>query len=160
MSSSTKNSRKRKATIDDNGEPVAIAKKVSVPRPVKKFKKAPTKSATQAVTQAAMTTAPSRTLPAGNTSKQKVPRRSVSVEDMFDEQDHLCSNPPRNPVHILEPRGGDNENENDLNDPRPMDVDDDDDDRNDDRNEDDVEDDEAELCLFLLLLYEKLLKPQ
>ena len=56
MSSSTKNPRKRKAVIDDNGEPVTLGKKKALgPRPVKKLKKAPTKSATQ---KAATTTAP------------------------------------------------------------------------------------------------------
>jgi hypothetical protein len=43
MSSSTRNPRKCKARIDDNGEPVTLGKKKMLePRPMEKLKKAPT----------------------------------------------------------------------------------------------------------------------
>jgi len=103
-----------------------------------------------------MTTAPSKMLPARTTFKQQVPRRSASIEDMLDEQDHPRSNPPRNPMHILESVDGDDENED--NDPPPPAIDVDDDEDKDKDDGDGVEDDEAELHLFLLLLCENFAK--
>jgi hypothetical protein len=92
-------------------------------------------------------------VPVGNPSIQQVPRRLVSVEDMFDKEDRPHSDPPHNPMHILESVDGDDEDDNGP--PPPtmdaMDVDDDED-------GDEVEDNDAELSWFLLLLCEKFAK--
>jgi hypothetical protein len=148
MSSTTKtlkSSRKCKAPIDDNGEPVMVSKKkapVLGPHPSKKPKPAPTKK----VTPKAATTSKKKTLPVKKTNtNQQVPTRSASVEDMYNEEDHPHPNPPRNPQHILESVDSGGEDE-------VMDVDDDGEEMG-DKQEEAEEDDDAELGWFTLLSY-------
>jgi hypothetical protein len=123
-------SRKRKAPIDDNGEPVTLVKKkVAGPRVTKKKK-----------LDLSTSTAPQKPIPV----KPRVTRQP-SVEDVFDERDIPPSLPPHNPQHILELTDGGEEDD----DPPPpaMDVeyDDDDDDDDDDNPEEGEEDADAEL---------------
>lgn len=145
MSSTTKpikSTRKRKAPIDDNGEPVVVGKgkkAVLGPHPAKKQKKAPTKTVTPrtAATTIAPSTSQTKILPARQVStNQQVPTRSVSVEDMFDKDDHSHSDPPHNPRYIIESVNSEEED----NGPAPaMNVD------NDEDTEEPEEDDDAEL---------------
>jgi hypothetical protein len=156
MSSTTetqKSSRKRKAPIDDNGEPVMVSKKKATvgPHPSKKPKPAPTKKVTP---KAATKTAPSKkkTLPVKNSStNQQVPTRSASVEDMYDEEDHPRPDPPRNPQQILELVDSEGED----NDPPPpaKDVNVDSKETDDGEQEEAEEDDDAELGWFKLPSY-------
>ena len=131
-------SRKRKAPIDDNGEPVIITKK---------------KKAGPRVTKKKMTTAPTRTapkkpIPAKKLSTSSSATRQPSVEDVFDERDHPPSLSPHNPQHILEPVDSDEEDD----DPAPpaidVEYDEDEDEDEEDNPEDEEEDDDAELGLF------------
>ncbi len=125
-------SRKRKAAIDDNGEPVTLVKKKIVGPRVTKKKKLD-------MTTASTTRAPQKPIPV----KPRVTRQP-SVKDVFDERDKPPSLPPRNSRHILELTDGE---EDDDDDPPPpaMDVEDDDDDDEDDVPEEGEEDAEAEL---------------
>jgi len=152
MSSSTKPvkiSCKRKALIDDNGEPVMVGKKKAVLPPAKKQKNAPIGHTKLATLKAAMATAPSKALLTKKSStNQQVPTRSVSVEieDMYDEQDHPHFDPPRNPQHILE--SVDSE-EDDGPPPPAIDVDEQEDEPEEEEPE---EDNDTELGWFFKLL--------
>jgi hypothetical protein len=131
MSSTTepiKSSHKHKAPIDDNGEPVVVNKRkkaVLGSHPAKKQKNAPTKTVTRTgATTTAPSTSATKTLPAKKFgTNQQVPTRSVSVEDVFDEEDHPRSIPPRNPRYILESVDSEEEHEDDES-ALAMDVDD------------------------------------
>ena len=135
-------SRKRKAPIDDNGQPVTLpAKKTLGPRRVKKQKKDNTsRNSTNAAGPATGPPLPQKPLPTSNlsTTKSKVSSRSSSVEDVFNEEDHPRSLLPRNPHHILELEAGDLDESHHA----AIDVDDD----------GEQEDAEAELGLFSISL--------
>lgn len=137
-------SRKRKAPIDDNGQPVTLpAKKTLGPlaRGMKKQKKDNTsRNSTNAAGPATGPSLPQKPLPTSNlsTTKSKVSSRSSSIEDVFDEEDHPHSLPPRNPHHILELEAGDLDESHHA----AIDVDDD----------GEQEDAEAELGLFSISL--------
>ena len=116
----TKSSRKRKAPIDDNGEPVKLDKKRQ--RGIPKEKNATHSSATgKAATVRSVV--PKKPIPVkkpvGKNRTQQVlqhpvARRSpsVEIEDVPDEDDHPQSFPPRNPRYILESvDSSDNEDE-------------------------------------------------
>jgi hypothetical protein len=163
VNSDSAGSRKRKAPIDDNGEPVTIpGKKVLGPRGKKQ-------KADGTPTNFAETTDPAtrqplfrKDLPANNSggtlsTKQKVRQTSpVEIEEIFDEEDHPRSLPPRNPRHILE-----SEDDDDDDPPPPaMDVDDDEEEAEEDVEEEKEEDAEAELRLLSLCVCENVLNFQ
>lgn len=139
-------SRKRKAPIDDNGEPVVLAKKKIVrPRVTKKQK--------YEMATAPMATAPQKPVAAKKSSASSSAKpqvsRQASVENIFDERDHPCSLPPRNSQYILE-----SEDEEENGDPvsLAMDIDDKEEEKDPEEEEEDAE---AELGLFSLLLCHK-----
>jgi hypothetical protein len=144
-------SRKRKAPIDDNGEPVTLVKKKIIgPRVTKKIK--------LDMMTASSATAPQKPIPPNKSSGSSAakPRvtRQPSVEDVFDERDKPLSLSPRNPQHILELTDGEEEEDDDPP-PPAMDVEDDedDDDEENDVPEEEEEDDEAELGMTSLSVY-------
>ncbi len=124
--------RKRKATINDNGEPVELAKKkVLGPWAGKKQK--------LGTTTASTTTAPQKATlvkKSGNSSAQVSRHPSVGI----NKGDSPDSFPSRNPKHILELE----DEEEDDPPPPATDVED----NEDDKTEEAEEDDEAELGLF------------
>jgi hypothetical protein len=142
--------RKRKAPINDNGEPVVLAKKKVVgPRASKKQKLETITASTTMVPQK-----PTLVKKSGTSSAKPQASRhpSVEIEEILDERDSPRSFPPRNPKHILEL---DDDEENDP--PSPaMDVEDDED--KDDKSEEAEEDDEAEIGLFSMVCKETKLK--
>jgi hypothetical protein len=131
--------RKRKAPIDDNGEPVIIGKKKVAGARVTKKKKLEMATATS-------TSAQRNPLPASASSSAKPGvSRQPSVEDVVDERDHSCSHSPRNPQHILE---SEDEEDDDLP-PPAMDVEDDEDEEEEEEGLEKAEEDaEAELSLL------------
>lgn len=136
-------SRKRKAAIDDNGEPASLPAKKKLPlRGMKKPKKGNTSTnSTNAAGPATGPCLPQKPLPASilSTTKSNVSNRSSSIEDVFDEEDNPHrSLPPRNPSHILELEDGDSDESHHA----EIDVDD----------VDEQEDAEAELGLLSLSL--------
>ena len=136
--------RKRKAPIDDNGEPVTLVKKKIVgPRVTKKIK---------LDMMTAISAPQKKSIPPNKSSASSAKpqvTRQPSAEDVFDERDKPLSLPPRNPQHILELTDGEEEENNDPT-PPAMDVEDD---EEDDVPEEEEEDDEAELGMTSLSVY-------
>ncbi len=144
--------RKRKVPLDDNGEPVQIIQQKVGPRPPKKAKTAPDKSAS---VTASTKPVPAR-IPAAGPSRTRA--RSASVEDVPDEI--VRSVPPLNPRNILEAADG-SDDESILPEMPPpsesaMDVDDVEEIESEvEVIEEPEESDEAELSVSLLLIYIK-----
>ena len=138
-------SRKRKAPIDDNGEPVILPnRKMAGTRGAKKKKLG---TATTSTT----TVPPQKPIPTASVSTKSRASRKATVEDVFDESDHLPSPLPRNSRHIIELE----EEEEEEDDPAPpmMDVEDDEEEEDDEDDlEEKEEDDEAELGIFSSLV--------
>jgi len=136
-------SQKRKAPIDDNGEPVILPnRKMAGTRGAKKKKLG---TATTSTT----TAPPQKPIPTASVSTKSRASRKATVEDVFDESDHLPSPPPRNSRHIIELE------EEEEDDPAPpmMDVEDDEEEEDDEDDlEEKEEDDEAELGIFSSLV--------
>ena len=141
--------RKRKIPLDDNGEPVQIVKKKVGPGPQKKAKTAPKKTTSATATKLV----PGR-IPTAGPSQSRA--RSASVEDILDEIVH--SVPPLNPRNILEAADGSDDDEFLVPEKPPpsesaMDVDDETEAES--QTEEPEESDEAELSMYLLLIYMK-----
>jgi hypothetical protein len=163
----TKNSsRKRKAAIDDNGEPVKLDKKKA--RGTQKGKATTKSSATGKAPTIAPTillkTIPTKTLPvAGSTSSQQVREHlrkssSVEIEDIPDEDNNPHSFLPHNCHHILESVDSSTDKNGDL--PHSTtDVNTEDMDHG-NATENSPEDEDAELGQFFLLSHKNLLKFQ
>lgn len=153
MSSSeapTKNSsRKRKAPIDDNGEPVKLNKKKARPQ-VKNTTKS---SATSKTATAAHHKTLAKNLIGSSSTQHQRKSPSVEIEDVIDEEDNPLSFPPRDPHHILESIYDDDGNNEDppCSATSPTDMNTDDvsnkvtDNASEDGSEDGSEDEDAEL---------------
>ena len=101
-------------------------------------------------TTSTMTAPPQKPIQTASVSTQSRASRKATVEDVFDESDHLPSPPPRNSRHIIEL-----EEEEEEDDPAPpmMDVEDDEEEEDDEDDlEEKEEDDEAELGIFSSLV--------
>jgi hypothetical protein len=104
----TKNSsQKRKAPIDDNGEPVKLDKKKAHPQV-----KNTTKSSATSKTVTAKTLA--RNLIGSSSTQHQRKSPSVEIEDVIDEEDNSLSFPLHDPHHILESVYDDDDNNEDL----------------------------------------------
>lgn len=130
--------RKRKAPIDDNGDPIVLATKAGARVPKKKKMEAPTTGL--GAKKGILKNKPPISLPAKRVARQ------ASVEEVFDERDHPPSRSPHNSCYIIEPEDiEEEENAMDIDKNKP-----DDEETSSDEEEEEEEEAEAELGMFSL----------
>jgi hypothetical protein len=148
--------RKRKLStkVTTNGDPNVerkrkkseqVQKKSHGTAPAPKKKPSTTATAVPKVAKQAVQVAPAKPAPR---------RRSVEVEEVYDEVDHHTSVPPRNPRHILEAADGSDDDMEEDPAPELITIDDDDEDENMDTEkvlETPEESAEAELSMWYCL---------